>query len=318
MIVFKRIRQNLTLQRLRDRLENWCLGEPQVSVYRVAAILFDKIVRFDLDQRAAAVAYNLTLAVFPALLFLFTLIPYIPIPDLNEQIMIFLSEAMPRGLFEEAQTTINDIVSRRRGNVLSFGFLFALYAATSGMLALMNAFNMTLHTPEKRSFLRARLVALLLTFLLVLVLVVALAVLIVGQVLIDELVYAALLTPDFTYYSLQGMGYLTVFAVSFVAVSLIYYLAPAHSRRWRFVNPGSIIASLLIILISNGFSFYLSNFASYNRLYGAVGTLIALMVWLYLIAVILILGFDVNVSVDEAARTRQAKSNPAPGDQNAG
>ncbi len=290
------------MQRLQTRLKNWCWGD--VPVYRVGRILFDKIVRFDLDQRAAAVAYNLTLAVFPAILFLFTLIPYIPIPNLNEQIMVFLSEVMPQGLFEEAQTTINDIVSRRRGNVLSFGFLLTLYAATSGMMALMNAFNMTLHTPEKRSFLRARGVALMLTFLLVGVLVMALMVLIVGQVVFDELLYAALLTPDFTYYGLKGMGYVSVFAVSFVGVSLIYYLAPAHSRRWRFVNPGSVVASLLIILISNAFSFYLSNFASYNRVYGAVGTLIALMVWLYLIALVLILGFDINVSVDEATHNR--------------
>jgi membrane protein len=301
-----RLRQSVFVQRLRQRLESWCIGDPPVSVYRIGAVLIDKIVRYDLDQRAGAVAFNLTLAVFPAILFLFTLIPYIPINNLDEQILKFLSEIMPRGIFKEAEATINDIVSRRRGNVLSFGFLFALYTSTTGMVALMTAFNRSLRVPEQRSFLQARLVAVMLAFLLVLILVVALAVLIIGQIVLDELRYADLLSADFEFFSVQLLGYLTVFAVSFVAVSLIFYVAPAQIRRWRFVNIGSLTTSVLIILISNGFSYYLSNFASYNRLYGAVGTLIALMLWLYLISLVLILGFDLNVSLEEARAEAEA------------
>lgn len=280
-------------------LEAWCLDERGVTVWQVITILWSKLMKFDIDQRAASVAYNFTLAIFPAIIFLFTLIPFIPIRNFDVQIMNFLEEVIPRGIFQEAEATIFDIVSRRNSNVLSIGFLLAVYAATSGMMALMRAFNMTDHVVEQRSFLKARLVAFLLTAVLVFILFFAIAVLIVGRLLVDTFLT---FSPDITTYTIQWLGYLIVFAVFFVAVSLIYQWGPSLPQRWRFVNVGSVIASVLLILVTNGFSFYLANFASYNRLYGAVGTLIALMVWLYLVSLILILGFEINASLDAAAR----------------
>ncbi len=280
-------------------LESWCLDDRGVTVWQVLKILWSKLMKFDIDQRAASVAYNFTLAIFPAIIFLFTLIPFIPIRNFDVQIMHFLEGVIPRGIFQEAEATISDIVSRRNSNVLSIGFLLAVYAATSGMMALMRAFNMTDHVVEQRSFLKARLVGFLLTAVLVFILFFAIAVLIVGRLLVDTFLA---FSPDFTTYTIQWLGYLIVFAVFFVAVSLIYQWGPSLPQRWRFVNVGSVVASVLLILVTNGFSFYLANFASYNRLYGAVGTLIALMVWLYLVSLILILGFEINASLDAAAR----------------
>lgn len=280
-------------------LKGWCLDERGVTVWQVLTILWSKLMKFDIDQRAASVAYNFTLAIFPAIIFLFTLIPFIPIRNFDVQIMHFLEEVIPRGIFVEAEATISDIVSRRNSNVLSIGFLLAVYAATSGMMALMRAFNMTDHVVEQRGFLKARLVAFLLTAVLVFILFFAIAVLIVGRLLVDTFLA---FSPDITTYTIQWLGYLIVFAVFFVAVSLIYQWGPLLPQRWRFVNVGSVVASVLLILVTNGFSFYLANFASYNRLYGAVGTLIALMVWLYLVSLILILGFEINASLDAAAR----------------
>ena len=280
-------------------------------MYQVLRILWDKLMRFDIDQRASAVAFNFTLAVFPTLIFLFTLIPYVPIRNFDLQIMNFLEEAMPGGIFRDAEPTIRDIVSRKRSNVLSLGFLLAVYASTSGMMALMRAFNMTDHATEERSFLKARLIGSVLTFVLISILFFAIAVLIVGRILVDTLFANS---PNFTYYSIQWLGYLTVFVVFFVAVSLIYQWGPALPQRWRFVNVGSVVASVLLILITNGFSFYLSNFATYNRLYGAVGTLIALMVWLYLVSLVLILGFEINASLEAAGSqhpTRRKITRPA-------
>jgi membrane protein len=295
---FSRLRP---VRRLRRWLEDWHLG-PTVTVWVVLRILWGKLLKFDIDQRAASVAYNFTLAIFPAIIFLFTLIPYVPLRNFDVQIMHFLEEALPAGIFEEAEPTIQDIVSRRNGNVLSIGFLLTIYAATSGMMALMRAFNMTDHVVEQRSFLKARLVALLLTFVLTFILFIAIGVLIVGRLVVDTL-FA--FSPDVTYFTIQGLGYFIVFLVFFVAVSVIYQWGPSLPQRWRFVNAGSVVASVLIILITNGFSYYLSNFASYNRLYGAVGTLIALMVWLYLVAMVLILGFEINASLEAAAQGKK-------------
>jgi membrane protein len=268
------------------------------TTIEVLKLLWHKIIHFDIDSRAAAVAFNFTLAVFPTIIFLFTLIPYINIPHLDLQILNFMENVMPKGLFEEARATIIDITSKKRGNVLSFGFLFALYASTSGIMALMRTFNLTYRTAESRGFLKQRLTALLLNFLLTFILFLAILLLIVGRKVIDIFIENDWLTRDFNYFALEAIRYGVAFSVLFMAVSIIYYVAPSIQKRWKFVNAGSITASILIILSTNLFSYYLSNFASYNRLYGSIGTIIALMLWLYLVAYVLIIGFEINASHD--------------------
>ena len=275
------------------------LRDTTTTFYQVLMILKSKLLKFDIDVRAAAVAYNFTLAIFPTIIFLFSVIPYIPVKHLDLQILNLLSEVMPNGIFEEAKATITEIVSKPRGSILSFGFIFALYASTSGMMALMRAFNMTNETAEKRGFIKSRLIAVMLNFMLTFVLLISIVVLIVGRFAVDFLFDEGILNRDFNFYIFQIISYSVVFSVFFVAISIIYYIAPAIPKRWKFFNSGSITASILTIIITNLFSYYLSNFASYNRLYGAIGTLIALMVWFYLIALILILGFDINASIEE-------------------
>ena len=274
------------------------LTDTAITVKEVLVLLWHKIIHFDIDSRAAAVAFNFTLAVFPTIIFLFTLIPYIPVAHLDYQIMNFMEDIMPKGLYLEAKETILDIISKKRGNVLSFGFLFALYASTSGMMSLMRTFNLTYRTAENRGFIKQRAIALVLNFLLTFILLLAILILIVGREIIDIFVEKGWLNEDFNYFALHFIRYGVVFAVLFVAVSIIYFVAPSIHKRWNFVNAGSITASILIILSTNLFSYYLSNFASYNRLYGSIGTIIALMLWLYLVALILIVGFEINASHD--------------------
>jgi membrane protein len=298
--MLQKLKNTRPFRLLRYFLQSLHLQDTPATVYQVLKVLLNKILQFDIDVRAAAVAYNFTLAIFPTIIFLFSLIPYIPVANLDKSIIGLLSQVMPKGIFNEAQITITEIVSKPRGGVLSFGFIFALYASTSGMMALMRAFNMTNKTAEKRSFIKARLMAIMLNFLLTFVLVLAIVVLIVGRLAIDFLFDEGILTRDITFYFFQFITYFVIFFVFFVTISVIYYIAPANHKRWKFINAGSITASILTILITNLFSYYLSNFASYNRLYGAIGTFIALMVWLYLIALILILGFEINASIDES------------------
>lgn len=271
-----------------------------MSLYHVLKILWKKVITFDIDQRAASVSYSFLLAVFPGVIFLFTLIPFVPIENLDVLIMNFLRNAMPQGIYENTSNTIQDIVSRRRSDVLSFGFFFTVFAATNGMMALMRAFNMALQVREKRSYLKARFIALFLTLLLIMVLISAILVLIVGTIIIDFLFSKGLLNENFNFYLLQIMRYGGIFLIFYTGICAIYYFAPAVHKRLRFFNFGALIASVLGILVTNLFSFYLANFNSYNKLYGSIGTLIALMVWIYLVALILILGFEINISVRDA------------------
>ncbi|WP_304233979.1 YihY/virulence factor BrkB family protein [Jiulongibacter sediminis] len=286
------------VRQLERFLRSVYLWDTTVSLYHVLSILWKKIITFDIDQRAAAVSFSLLLAIFPSVIFLFTLIPYIPIRNLDVQIMDFLESILPGGIYNTAANTIQDIVSRRRVDVLSFGFLFAMYAATNGMMALMRAFNIALEDDrQRRSYLKARGIALLLTVSLVVVMLSAIVVLIIGKFLISYLFDLGWMSEDFNFYMIQILRYLSIFLIFFLGISSLYYFAPAIDRKIRFFNIGAFFSSILCILATNGFSYYLSNFNSYNKLYGSIGTLIGLMVWIYLIALIIILGFEINTSL---------------------
>lgn len=302
-------KRNIAIDKLKDKLQNIYILNTTISLYIFLAILYKKIINFDIDQRAAAVSFSFMLAIFPGTLFLFTLIPYIPIQQLDVLILDFLKNLMPMGLYEAVSGTIVEIVSRPRGDILSFGFLFALFAATNGMMSLMRAFNMALKQREKRSYFKARWIAFILTALLVFVLLLAIIILIVGKLSLEFMISKGLVEENFNVTGINLLGYISIFLIFFLGISSIYYFAPAIKKRLNFFNFGAVFASILCILATNLFSYYLQNFNSYNRLYGSIGTLIAAMVWLYLISLILILGFEVNISL-RGAMKRSIKKTP--------
>ncbi len=254
----------------------------------------------DVMDRANGVAFNFTLATFPAILFTFTLIPYLPISDIDLMVLImdFLEEVLPEDMYSIVAYTLNDIISKPRGGLLSFGFLFAFFTATNGMLALMRAFNRCYRTVEKRSFFKTRGIAAMLTVLLAFVLLTAVILFLFGQIflrMMDEF-----FTANYFVYTIILLRFLIVFFIFFIAISFIYFYAPAVTNRWRFFSIGGFLSSLLALGVSFAFSYYLSNFSTYNKLYGSIGALIALMLWFYLISIILLLGYELNASLDKA------------------
>jgi membrane protein len=287
-----------------------------ISLYKFFGIFFHNIHEDEVFDRSNGVAYNFLLAIFPAMIFLFTLIPYITvyIPDVsNESIMQFLGEMMPSSMFTVVSSTILDIVSIQRGGLLTFGFIFAMYLATNGMMALMRAFNACYRTIEKRSYFTTRLTALGLTMMLTVVLTLAILLLVVGQIVIEYFnthvhLLDALDLDNLSIYSLLLLRFVVVFIVFFVAISCIYYFGPAIHYNWNFFSVGSFLATLGCLGTSYGFSFYIANFASYNKVYGSIGTLIALMIWIQLITIVLMLGYEVNASLHYSAKIDALKT----------
>ncbi len=256
------------------------------------------IVENDTSERAASVSYSLILAVFPTVIFFFTLIPYISfVPNLQGQIMGFFRRVLPGDTFSTVDTTIQDIISRPQSGVLSFGFLLALYSATSGLVALMQAFNSSNKLGEKRGFFKIRVIAIGLTMTLAFALILAVVVLIIGGIISDYLLRFGFFNNAVMVDILTLIRYVVVFAVFVGAVSIIYRFGPDVKMKWAFIPPGAVTASILIVLTTLGFSYYISNFGSYNKLYGSIGTLIALMIWINLIALLLIIGFEMNVAL---------------------
>lgn len=286
-----------------------------VSLYRIIKTFLHNLQDDEIMDRANGVAFNFILAIFPAIIFLFTLIPYVTryFPEINRESIIgflqSLSESglMPGSMYEVASTTILDIVSNQRGGLLTFGFLFALILSTNGMLALMRAFNACYKTIENRSAFKTRLIATALTINMAIVLFVTVLLLIGGQLVMEYLLtnfqhITSFNLSAFEVSLLFALRFVVIFITFFLAISTIYYFGPAIHYNWRFFSIGSFIATLLCLAVSYGFSFYITNFGTYNKVYGSIGVLIALMIWVQLITVVLLVGYEINASIHDSIR----------------
>lgn len=282
-----------------------------VSLYRIAKCFMKNLHEDEISDRANGVAFNFILATFPAIIFLFTLIPYFTVyfPEITkESILIFIKDSnlMPASMYDVAATTVLDIVSNQRGGLLTLGFVFAMYLSTNGMMALMRAFNACYKTVENRSYWKTRVIALLLTFNMAISLVLAILLLVVGEFVLQYVttnIHELNIDLDFSkVYLLLILRFVVIFVVFFLAISTIYYFGPAIHYNWRFFSIGSLIATLLCLGVSYGFSYYVTNYGTYNKVYGSIGVLIALMVWIQLITLVLLFGYEINASVHEAIR----------------
>ncbi|MEH0158584.1 YihY/virulence factor BrkB family protein [Limibacter armeniacum] len=269
-----------------------------VSLYTILYIFLKKLDEDDTLQRAQAVAFNFTLAVLPTIIFVFTLIPYLPIDNFDAMIFDFLDEMLPEYVTYAVNKVIVDIVSRPRGGLLSFGFFLAAFMATSGMRSLMDAFNSCTHSFEGRTIWKQYSIAFLLTAQLAFTMFSAIILLIYGKVILNALVEYGYVDTFFVYLLLHILRIIVITFMFFLNTALIYYLAPAIKVRWKLISPGSVIATTLGILTSSVFSYYLENFNTYNKLYGSIGAVIGVMFWILTVSYILLIGFQVNTTLD--------------------
>jgi membrane protein len=223
-----------------------------------------------------------------------------------------MQNILPRAVYENTLTTIVDIVKRQHGGLLSIGFIAALYFSTNGISAIMNAFNVSVHITETRSVVKQKLIAILLVIILSILTVIAITLIIAGSALLGQLMKAGYLQSSFTYHALMIGKWIIAIALFFFVISFLYYLAPSKHSRFRFISPGSSLATLLFILTSVGFNYYISHFATYNKLYGSIGALIILLVWIYINAIVILIGFELNASLKSArARNKINKARPS-------
>ena len=295
-----------TLKRIRFR-------GGKVSLYFVMKIFFEKLQKDEILERANAVAFSFTVAVFPAIIVIFTLIPYIHsyIPEVDgPTIMEFLGEIIPPSVYESVETTVNDIVSHSRGGLLTFGALLALVLATNGTMSLIAAFNSRYKSGHTRSYLKTRLVATNLTIMLAFVVIASVVLLIVGQVALDYVVSIAPLDiSSDTIAAVLALRFVVLFIVFLVAISSLYYFGSEVHDNWAFFSLGSLTATLLILAASYTFSAYVSSFGTYNKLYGSIGAMLALMIWIMIISIILLACYELNASIHYCIQLTKDKRN---------
>lgn len=258
---------------------------------------------------AAELAYYFLLALFPMLIFLTSLVGFVP--DAQQRIFHALGQVMPGEAMRLVDQTIHDVVQNRSGGLLSFGVLGTLWAASGGAAAVMNTLNVAYDAPEKRSFWKIRLVALGLTVMLALLVV-------GGAVLI-------MFGDRFSEWTAQRLGFGAAFTVAwgvldyllglaflFLGIQLVYYFGPNIQQQWRWITPGAVFAVLLLIVTSLLLSLYLRYGPSYSATYGSLGAVVVLMLWLYLLGAIVLIGGEINSEIRNAAANEQEARNYAP------
>jgi len=292
------LRQQRSYRRAIVGLKRLRLPGGRASLYDVLDRVLLELRLDSLEKRAAYMAFNLTVALFPTIIFLFTLIPYIPVPNLNVDILQFLADFMPPELYAATASTIEDIVNIPHGGLLSFGFGTALVLSSNGIMALLDAFEKKYPSFKHRSYLRKRLIATSLTFVLASILVLAIAGIFFGTYLIDGLVFYEIVPERYTDLVTTLVRYGSLLGLFLSTTSVIYYFVPPVHDKWPVLSAGGIVATLLIFLVSFLFTLYVRIFDSYNHFYGSIGALVGFMVWLEFVCMTLIIGFEVNVSMD--------------------
>ncbi|MFC5284382.1 YihY/virulence factor BrkB family protein [Pedobacter alpinus] len=287
-------------------------GFSPIPLYTVGLFFFQEIQKDSLINKASSLAYNFMMALFPSIIFLFTLIPYIPIKNFQNQLMAIISLLLPENAYLAFESTLEDIVKNQNGKLLSIGFILALFFATNGISTLMQAFNKASLIVETRTWLKQRYVALNLTLLTAFSLIIGVSVMVIGEFVVNFLREELNLQDGvFFIYLIMVSRWLIIIIVYFVTTSLLYRYGPANSKKWKFFSAGSWFATILAVLTSLAFSFYINNFGAYNKLYGSIGTLLVVMIWLYLNSLILLIGFELNASLDLSKRTIKL-DNPKP------
>ncbi len=271
-----------------------------MPLYDVALFFWRSIVDGSITTRASAIAFSFFVAFFPGIIFLFTLIPYIPIDNFQNELLLLIEQLVPQSTFETIDETLTDIITQPHGGLLSLGFFLALIFATNGIASMMSAFDATIHSIYRRTWLSQRLAATILLFILSVLLTVAIALLTGGQDFIRYLNDNAILQDKFTVYFLTVGKWIITIALFFFAYSFFYYMAPAKKSKWRFISAGGTLATLLSIVTLVGFTYYINNFSQYNKLYGSIGTLLIILLLMYVMSLILLIGFELNASIYQA------------------
>jgi len=277
------------------------IGLSGLSIYDISSFFYKGLIEGAITTRASSLAFNFFLAFFPAIIVLFTLIPYIPVDGFQETLMDILMNILPPSTNEITLETLDDIINNQRGGLLSLGFVLAIYFSTNGINSLIEAFNASYHISKSESILKQRFLSLIITFTLTIILIFTIALIIFGQFIINYLIeYEFINSNEKILFNLAK--WFILISMLFLGISTIFNLGPSLKNKWRTFSPGAIFSTVFIIVTSLGFTYYIDNFGQYNKIYGSIGTLIIILLWIYFNAIILLTGFEINASIINAKK----------------
>lgn len=272
-------------------------GFEGVPLYDVMLFFYKQVTTIGLTERASAVAYNFIMAIPPSFLFLFTLIPTLPFiskKSIKEQLHGFIVDIVPAKVHNANLIKFVDtFIDESKIGLLSFGLLLALYFASNAMIGLMRSFNKNYIGFAKRNAFQDRWMAIRLTALIFLLVLGCLVMLITQGAVLKFIGIKSATVRETIFY----VRWIFIVGIIFYSIAFIYKYAPAVQKRWKLISPGTILATFMSIMATLGFSYFVNTFGKYNALYGSIGTIIMLMGLIYINSLIILIGFELNVSI---------------------
>lgn len=286
------------------------IGFEGISLYEVSRFFVQQIKKGSLNQRAAAISFNFIMALPPACIFLFSLVPLFPVADqFYNEVNSFVREITPNEATRDAvENFLADFFKRPKNSLLSIGFITSLFFSSNAVLGIIHSFNQSIHEKESKALFAYRWKAIRLTFVIILIFIASILLLITQGALFNWLLLLLKIDSVFIKWLIIIVRWVVIVGLFFYSIAFIYRHAPSVEKKWRLISPGSIVASALIILFTFMFSFWINNFAVYT-IYGSIGTILILMIFVNFISLVLLIGFELNLSIKLLKRQSDKRLN---------
>lgn len=270
------------------------------SLYFVAKFFWEGILEGDIGSRAASVSYRTLMALFPTIIFFLTIIPFLPIDNLEFIVLDYMDEIMPDMTYFLLESTVQDLIVKKHSTLLSFGFILGVYYATNTFNAYIIEFNSSPILLKKYGYFKGMLISFFLVLFFAVFMFVAVALLLSGNFIFTKLFHNDIISIDIKVF-FNYLKYPLAYLLFVISISVLYFAGDPQKGKFRFFTPGSISASLLVIITSALFAWFVNNFGNYNKLYGSLGAFFVALVWLYFNNIMILLGFELNTSIKRAS-----------------
>ena len=270
-----------------------------IPLFDVVRFFFIQIQKTSLNERAASIAFNLVLAIPPACIFIFTLIPYLPISkQVTEQLLELVRDyTINQNTYKLIKEFLDDFLKTERTGLLSLGFLLVIYYSSNAMMTIMRSFDKSLVYATRRNFLERRWTAIRLTLLILIMALLSIVLLALQGPLLNWVLHLLNIKDKTILTAILFVRWVILIALVYYSIAFIYKYAPAVHKRWRLSSPGTNLATLLVLATTFIFSFWVNHFSNYNKIYGSIGTILIIMFLIYINSLVLLVGYELNVSI---------------------
>lgn len=287
-------------------------GFEGVPLYNVVGFFLRQTQKIGLNDRAASIAFNFLMAIPPLLIFLCTLLASFPgSRELYNEVLVLTRNVVPdETTFNLIQSVMDDFFAAGTGT-LSIGLLMAIYFSSNATLTIMYTFRKSMMhiKTENRNFIQIRLSAIRLTAIIMLLVIATIIIMLTQTVVLKWVTDRLMIRDSFVDFLFQLGQFLITLSLIYLAIGLIYRYAPHVQKKWPIRTPGATLATLLIVAFTYLFSYWVNNFATYNKIYGSLGSILILMFLVFVNSLVLLIGFELNVSINSMKRIAEKRSN---------